>query len=153
MIDEIDYFVLQTVAAQIQTWQREGKVPYPISVNISPMFFMLPDFIHTLKDILNAYDIDPSYLILEITENVALKDFIRTKERLKALKDIGIQIHIDNFGKGYSSLNYIREFEFDYIKIDKSFIDGIDDNTIDPALIMLITQLSKTLGFSDFGRC
>ena len=148
IIDEIDKFVLETVCQQIQRWQQENKKPYPISVNISPTFFMQLDFTKVVQRLINQYKIDPSYIQLEITETVALHDFERTKETLDKLKAIGVNIFIDNFGKDYSSFNYVKAFRFDTIKIDKSFINGIDQNTIDATLIKHITELAKTLNFT-----
>lgn len=147
VIDAIDQFVLETACSQINTWIKEKKKPYPISVNISPIFFMQHDFVSIIQSLLQKYHIDPSFLQLEITESVALRDLKRTKNILEHLKALRLTIHIDDFGKGYSSFNYIKEFPFDYIKIDKSFIDGIEQNEVDSALITLITDLSKTLNF------
>src|SRR5690606_13562654 len=121
VIDAIDQFVLETACSQINTWIKEKKKPYPISVNISPIFFMQHDFVSIIQSLLQKYHIDTSFLQLEITESVALRDLKRTKNILEHLKALGLTIHIDDFGKGYSSFNYIKEFPFDYIKIDKSF--------------------------------
>jgi diguanylate cyclase len=144
---KIDQIILKQACQQIQTWIIEKKKPYTISINVSPQFFMHRDFLKILDETLEHYHVHPTYISLEITENMALKQYKDTKKILYLLKKRQLKINIDDFGKGYSSFNYIKEFEFDYIKIDKSFIDGILINKVDPTLIETIIRLSHLIGF------
>jgi diguanylate cyclase len=147
LIKEIDINVLNLACRQIESWINEGKQPYNISVNISPVFFNDALFVETLDQILSNYKIDCSFISIEITENIVLKDVSKTKDTLQKLKSRNIKVYMDDFGKGYSSLSYIKEFPIDYVKIDKAFIDGITQNHVDLTLVETIVNISKQLGF------
>ncbi len=147
LIKEIDCLVLHAVCRQIKKWMDENKIPFHISVNISPLFFNDQHFIPIFDQIISQYEIDTTYISIEITENIALNDLEQTKKKLKQLKSRNIKVSLDDFGKGYSSLNYIKEFPIDYLKIDKSFIDGICKHGVEHALVTTIVNISSLLGF------
>jgi len=147
LISKIDVIVLRKVCEQIKTWMDEGKTPYNISVNISPQFFTSINFLETFNSIIQEYQINCEYLSIEITENMAIKNIKQTKYIIDELRKQKIKIHIDDFGKGYSSLTYIKEFAFDYLKIDKTFIDALPHNSFDTEVIKMIINLSKLFGF------
>jgi diguanylate cyclase (GGDEF)-like protein len=142
VIDEIDRQVLKFACKQISDWVEAGKEPYNIAVNISPLFFMDNNFISIIDCITSEFKIDPSYISIEITETVALENIDKTNKKLKELKQRNIKTYIDDFGKGYSSISYIKDFEFDFLKIDKKFIDGIKVNAVDEAIIKYIIDIT-----------
>ncbi|ERJ13243.1 putative bifunctional diguanylate cyclase/phosphodiesterase [Haloplasma contractile] len=147
LISQIDITVLEIAAQQLSEWNKQGKKKYNISINISPQFFLSTHFIPTVDRVLKKYVVNPSNLQLEITENIALNDINLSKEVIKELRVRNIKISIDDFGKGYSSMTYIKEFYFNDLKIDKSFIDNIINNKVDQTMIEMIINLSKIRGF------
>jgi EAL domain-containing protein (putative c-di-GMP-specific phosphodiesterase class I) len=113
-----------------------------MSVNISVRHFQDDNFIDDISTALSATGFDPTCLVLEITENVLIKDAESVIERMLELKALGVKFAIDDFGTGYSSLSYIKRFPIDILKIDKSFVDGVIE---DQALAEVIVQLGRTL--------
>lgn len=147
LMDHIDLIVLELACQQICQWINEGKSPMIISVNISPNLFITTKFITNVRQLIEKYAIDPQYLNIEVTETAALNDFEITRAVIQQLKDLNIKVSIDDFGKGYSSILYLKEFNFDFLKIDKVFIDGITNNRVDFEIMKMIMNLSKLLGF------
>lgn len=107
--------------------QHKGNKPIKIAVNISAIQLLDPSFIPSLKTILAAKHVDPHGLELELTESVFAQNLQNVAEQLKDIRRIGIHIAIDDFGTGYSSLSRIEALEIDEVKLDKSFIDKLDN--------------------------
>jgi polar amino acid transport system substrate-binding protein len=145
LIKGIDELVLELASRQIREWIDSGVEPINISVNVSPDFFNEEDFIDRLDRIFMNIGIDPSYISLEITETLAIKNMKHTCNILNELRRRKIKILLDDFGKGYSSLSYLKELPVDILKIDKHFIDGISKNKKDEALIEAIITMAKAL--------
>lgn len=145
-IKDIDKIVIKNVCKQIEEWSILGHKPYNVSVNISPKFFNEKTFINDFNQIINKFNIDPSYISVEITEGVALSNINLITDRLFQLKKRNMKVYLDDFGKGYSSLSYIKNLPFDYLKIDKAFIDGILDNQIDITIVKSIIDVSNLKG-------
>lgn len=146
IIKEIDTLVIIKACEQIKHWVSVCKSPYNITVNISPLFFMDHDFINKIDTIISEVGIDSSYLGIEITETVAINDTEKAINTINELKNRSIKVYLDDFGKGYSSLNYLKHLPIDYLKIDKSFIDGINVNRIDEEIISNIIYICSLLG-------
>lgn len=125
MIVPIGEWVLEEACRQNVAWQKQGFPAIPVSVNLSLRQFYQSDLIEKIKDIIDRTGLDPKYLMLEITETIAMQEDIAT-EVLKEIKHLGIKIAMDDFGTGYSSLKYLQNFSIDHIKIDKAFTDKID---------------------------
>jgi EAL domain-containing protein (putative c-di-GMP-specific phosphodiesterase class I) len=102
-------------------------------------------FVSDVSDALRASGLAPHRLILEITESVMMNDVPAMIARLRELKALGVRLAIDDFGTGYSSLSYLRQFPFDLLKIDKSFIDDVGSNMQEKELTRAIIELGKTL--------
>lgn len=136
------------------TWVLETAcqtaVKYPdlecLAVNLSAVQFMEPGLVEMISDVLIQTGFPGERLVLEITESVFLKDVGSAAEKLQQLKDMGIRIALDDFGTGYSSLLYLRQYNFDKIKIDKSFVDEIGDRSEGLAIISAIITLAHNLG-------
>jgi EAL domain-containing protein (putative c-di-GMP-specific phosphodiesterase class I) len=103
-------------------------------------------FLDTIRDVLADTGLDPGLLTLEITETMLMRDAPTSAQQLHALKELGVRIAIDDFGTGYSSLAYLQQFPVDALKIDRSFIQGIEDSPESAALIRTLVQLGKALG-------
>jgi EAL domain-containing protein (putative c-di-GMP-specific phosphodiesterase class I) len=128
-ITRIDNWVLKQACCQCKEWQNNGLNDMYISVNVSFKQIRQSGFADYVIHILNETELDPKYLNLEITEDEAMEDPDFTIKILKQLRNKGVQISIDDFGSGYSSLSYINRLPLNTIKIDKSLIDNINDRT------------------------
>src|SRR5205807_8417363 len=127
LIVPIGRWVLQEACRQVQTWSHANATlaPLMLGVNLSGRQLMRPDLLHTVAAALGDSGINPGQLCLEMTESVLMEDVETTMAALHALKRLGVSISIDDFGTGYSSLNYLKRFPVDWLKLDKSFIDGL----------------------------
>jgi diguanylate cyclase (GGDEF)-like protein/PAS domain S-box-containing protein len=146
IIISIGKWVLETVCKQNSEWQKKGLPPVHVCVNISSRQFLQDDFVKMVEQVLNESNLSPAYLNIEITEGVALYNVEDAIEKLMQLKQLGVSISLDDFGTGYSSLSYLKSLPIDYLKIDRSFINGIFNNKQDAAIIHSIISLSHTLG-------
>ncbi|MCC5813706.1 MAG: EAL domain-containing protein [Leptospira sp.] len=118
-----------------------------ISLNISSYQFE-ESLIEYFLDLINDYGIESKLVHLEITESLAMRDFQKTIKIIKAFREKGFSISLDDFGTGYSSLSYLKKFPIDHLKIDKSFVDGIVENSQDRIILESVIQLGKNLGMS-----
>ncbi|BAU65074.1 response regulator receiver modulated diguanylate cyclase/phosphodiesterase with PAS/PAC sensor [Stanieria sp. NIES-3757] len=148
IIIDIDLWVLREACLQLRFWQEQGLVNTPLSVavNLSAKHFSQPDFIEQIDVILTETRLEGQYLKLEITENVLIENTKPTIEILKQLQQRKIKVCLDDFGTGYSSLSYLQYFPINKIKIDRSFVSQIDNNssnhTIVRAMIMIAHELN-----------
>ena len=119
-----------------------------MAVNISSVQLDDDQVVESVNDALASSGLDPSMLILELTETTLMHDVQSTADKLKSLKATGVRIAIDDFGTGYSSLAYLRQFPIDILKIDQSFVVGLSDTTESAAIVHTLVQLGKLLGLS-----
>lgn len=125
----------------------DSNAPY-VSVNVSPRQFRDEEFYNVIRRALDLSGIEPSSLVLELTESVLMYNDERILAEMGSLTDLGIRIAIDDFGTGYSSLSYLREFPISILKIDKSFVDELGRSPEQYALVEGITHLADTLGLT-----
>jgi diguanylate cyclase (GGDEF)-like protein len=125
--------------------KTNAEMPLTMSINISPRQFMQDNFADYVLMKLREENIPPSKICLEVTEAVMVKDFVRAQIVFGALRSHGIKIGIDDFGKGYSSLNYLRQLPADILKIDGSFISAMAADKNSYEVVDLILQLAKRL--------
>lgn len=137
LIGPIGDWVLRTACREAVLWPEDIKV----SVNLSPVQFSQTTLLHSVTDALEAARLSPDRLELEITESVFLSNSKNNIELLFELRRLGVRIAMDDFGTGYSSLSYLRSFPFDKIKIDRSFVSGIEVDTRDLAIIQAVATL------------
>ena len=147
-IIEIGEWVLKTACAQNKLWQTMGLSPIKISVNLSVRQFQQPNLVSMIGDTLQQTLLDPSDLELEITESITLHDTELAKATLMELNQMGINLSMDDFGTGYSSLSYLKQFPFDTLKIDRSFIKDLDSAPSDIAIVNAIITLGKGLNLN-----
>ncbi|KLK93642.1 diguanylate cyclase [Microvirga vignae] len=145
LINEIGAWVLKKACTQAAAWQNLGYGPLRISVNLSPVQFLRQDIVQLVDDTLEATGMNPEYLELELTEGSLLKDVERTRQILQKLKKLGVRIAIDDFGVGFSSLSYLKNFAVDTLKIDRSFISNLLAGSRDEAIVRTIISLAKSL--------
>ncbi len=144
LILQLGEWVLRNVCGQIKRWSAEG-VHVSIAVNISPRQFQDPDLVAKIEMALREFDLAPGVLELEITETAAMLDPESSMRIMGKLKALGISIAIDDFGTGYSSLAYLKRIPADKIKIDKTFVDGLNTDVDDNAIVHTILALAKLL--------
>jgi EAL domain-containing protein (putative c-di-GMP-specific phosphodiesterase class I) len=148
MIIPIGKWVLEKSSQQSAEWNNNGYPPIHICVNISSRQFLQDDFVKMVQQMLKDANLAPEQLNLEITERIALYSIDDTIEKLMQLKQLGVSISLDDFGTGYSSLSYLKMLPINYLKIDRSFINGILKDKQDFAIIESIISLSHSLGVS-----
>ena len=144
-IIKLDEYVYERVCENIQEIKKEFKEFPKISVNISKESLLEKDFLEKYMKITEQYGISPDDIEIEITERTTVDNHIDMKEILEKLKEKGFYIVIDDFGTGYSSLNMLEMLPIDMIKIDKSFIDRIDEKNQTINLLEIILLISKKL--------
>ena len=147
VIVEIGRWVLEHACNDTQAWRQAFDLEgLSVSVNLSARQFQHPDLVAEVGAALASSGLDPSRLVLEITESVLMQTTTATIGKLADLRRIGVRLAIDDFGTGYSSLGYLERFPVDILKIDKTFIDGIGERGNRPVLARAIVQLGRALG-------
>lgn len=145
MIEEIGEWVLRTACAQQKAWLQEGVAPSRMAVNLSARQLKRLDLAQRIAAILGETGLEAKYLELEITESAVMDDPARTVFLLRELRAMGIAIALDDFGTEYSSLNYLKQFPLDYMKIDQCFVRGIPASADDLAITRTVITLAKNL--------
>jgi diguanylate cyclase (GGDEF)-like protein len=144
LINQIGQWVLLEACKQAATWPPHMSV----AVNLSPVQFRQTTLPLQIMSALSKSGLEPSRLELEITEAVLLKDTESTQETLRQLRDIGVRIALDDFGTGYSSLSYLSRFQFDKIKIDRSFVNDMHTRNDALSIVRAISALGADLGMT-----
>jgi diguanylate cyclase (GGDEF)-like protein len=145
LIVPIGYYVLNEALKATSTWIVQYRGPFNIAVNLSPLQFKDPKLINTVKRLLEQYNLPGNSLSLEITEGVLLGSKHYIRQAFADIQSMGIQISMDDFGKGYSSLNYLRQHTFNTLKIDRSFMQDFDRDKTAPALINATIAMAHAL--------
>lgn len=145
LIIKIGEWVLENACKQNKIWFSKG-IKLKVAVNVSAYQFHQSDFINAVKRILKESKLDPEYLELEITESI-VEDIEDAKLILNKLKSLGIYISVDDFGTGYSSLSHLKHFPIDYLKIDKSFIKELLEDSNNKAIVKTIIEMGHNLNY------
>lgn len=148
LIYSIGNWVLENACKQTKDWQLKGFGDLAVSVNVSPLQFSHKNFIDDVKNVLNMTGIEPRHLHLEITESAMLNFSYETLHTMKALNELGVHISIDDFGTGYSSLGYLKNLPIHRLKIDRSFIQQLEVDSPDYAIVKAITTMGQGLGLN-----
>ncbi|PGV48388.1 EAL domain-containing protein [Bacillus sp. AFS037270] len=144
LIISIGEWVLRQACKQNKHWQELGLPPMVVSVNLSARQFSHSSIVVTVEKVLNETGLEPHYLELEITESMTI-DIEHTISTLHELKRLGVLISIDDFGTGFSSLNYLKQFPVDTLKIDQSFVRELLNNTNDDTIVKTIISMAHHL--------
>lgn len=145
LIIEIGNWVMREACIQAKKWALSGFKDIRISINLSPKQFVKHDFIETVKKIIFESGVNPRNLVFEVTENILMENIENIIPILKEFSDMGIHISVDDFGVGYSSLNYIKRFPLHEIKIDRSFVTNISQGNDDTAIVSAIIAMAHAL--------
>ena len=141
----IGEWVLLEACKTLVSWERQGKKPVSMAVNVSPVQIEDPNYIDITRKIIATTGVDPSLIKLEITEGLFLENVEEKIERLQALRSLGLKISIDDFGTGYSSLSYLGKLPVDELKIDRSFITDVESSEENQAIIASIIYMAHRL--------
>ncbi|SET92565.1 bifunctional diguanylate cyclase/phosphodiesterase [Paenibacillus sp. NFR01] len=144
LIVPIGEWVLRTAILQNKQWQDAGYQPICVSINLSMRQFLQPNLDGKIAAILDEIGLDPRYVDLEITESMTL-DKETAFDQLNRLKRIGVFISIDDFGTGYSSLHYLKNMPIDRLKIDRSFVSEVMEDSNNAAIVSTITSMAHHL--------
>lgn len=146
LINPIGNFVLLEACKNCRKWNKNGHPDYKVNVNLSVVQLMQPDIVENIENTIQETGITPRNLVLEVTESQAIKDRERVKEILSGLKRLGVRIALDDFGTGYSSLSHIKEFPFDLLKVDQSFVKDLERDAYARSFIKMVSELAENLG-------
>jgi diguanylate cyclase (GGDEF)-like protein/PAS domain S-box-containing protein len=146
LIRGIGRWVMETALTQNATWAAEGLPIVPVAVNLSMVQFKDPALRDNLVEALRVSGLPAAMVELELTESVAMEDSNFTIAAIAGLKSLGVTLSIDDFGTGYSSLSYLKRFAIDKLKIDQSFVRGLNVDPQDEAIVVTVIQLARSLG-------
>ncbi|WP_232367675.1 sensor domain-containing protein [Tritonibacter horizontis] len=142
----IDQFVMKEVCAQIGRWTDRGYTPMKISVNMSAISLLSPDFATDLKTATARHGVDPHSLEIEILESTIFPRMNASFELIRELHEIGISLAIDDFGTGYSSLSLLKDLPIGRLKLDRRFITNLPHNVKDDRIVAAVVAMGRSLG-------
>ncbi|MDX1571367.1 MAG: EAL domain-containing protein [Xanthomonadales bacterium] len=145
LIVPIGEWLLRMATRQTAEWQQRFGLPLTIGVNLSPLQLKQSNLVNVVEDALNAAGLEPQYLDLEVTESISIKSIPGLRERLEACRDLGCKISIDDFGTGQASLDYLKRFPADRIKVDQSFVRHIGVDPDDEAIVKATIAMAHSL--------
>lgn len=145
-IHAITHWVIENSFKQIRRWHKAGRDPGVVSINISVFNLQARDFVETLAEMLQKWEVNPQKIMLEITETAMMADPINAKATLDKLNQLGLKIAIDDFGTGFSSLAYIKQLPVQELKIDKSFVSDMVYDENDAVIVHSTIDLAHNLG-------
>lgn len=148
VIMELGYFIFEEACKAFKQMKSSGVNLEKISINVSSIQFKHSDLLESFLSIVERLKIKPNEIEIEITERFLMENTVANIKTLQDFQDQGFAISIDDFGTGYSSMSYLKHLPINTIKIDKSFVDDINRNSSDNAVIEAIAALSKTLDYS-----
>jgi EAL domain-containing protein (putative c-di-GMP-specific phosphodiesterase class I)/DNA-binding response OmpR family regulator len=148
LIDRLGYWVLRSACQQFQTWRSNGLYLPRLSVNLSARQFAGDRFQRQLMRVLEATEMPPGSLELELTEGTLIENLSVAARRFNVLRELGVTIAIDDFGTGYSSLSYLHQLSFDTLKIDRVFVREIDKNPKNAAIVLALIAMARQLRLS-----
>jgi diguanylate cyclase (GGDEF)-like protein/PAS domain S-box-containing protein len=150
LIVPLGRLVTAEACRQLQAWRdaEPGFAGLTMSINVSSRQALEPGFVSDVRDVLAATGLEPSALTLEITESLMLDEATTSDSSLRQLRDMGIQIEVDDFGTGFSALQYFKRFAIDGLKIDRSFVSGLGSSREDTAIVTATLAFASALGLS-----
>jgi EAL domain-containing protein (putative c-di-GMP-specific phosphodiesterase class I)/GGDEF domain-containing protein len=151
LITQVDHWVLREVCG----WLTRHELPeglHSLSVNLSGQTLSDPDSLKEIQDILESSGVEPTKIIFEVTETLAVLDPTQTRQFLSQVRERGCRTALDDFGTGYANYSYLREMPFDYLKIDGSFVRELMQNDSDRGLVKSMCEVARGLGMSSIAE-
>ncbi len=152
LIYDIGEFVVESCCRQLRAWLDDGYSVPRMSINISPRHLRSDRLGKLLGSVMAKYNISAHMLCIEITENALLEEAEIVKKNMHMIKDLGLSISLDDFGMGHSSLLYLKRWDVDEVKIDRTFVEGLVDSEDDRAIVRAIVALAHALGLNLVGE-
>ena len=146
LIVPIGEWVLHEACSQAEHWRQRFGLSLRVSVNLSPVQFRDSRMVDTVEEALEQSGLPPELLELELTESILMQVGPAVEAAMQRLQELGVRFALDDFGKGYSSLEYVRRLRLDRLKIDRSFVQGIGNGSPDPVIVSLVNVLGSKLG-------
>jgi len=146
LIVNLGEWVLRESCRQVHAWQTAGLMAPRIAINVSSLQFRRGDLVKMVSEIMLSTGIEAAHISLELTESVLMDSAHESVTMLSALKEAGISLSIDDFGTGYSSLSYLKRFPLDELKIDRSFITGVNADNDNSTIVTAIIGMAHNLG-------
>ena len=147
IIHKLGDWILDSSLRALKNWEEHGISNIKMSVNVSANQLMDPGLIKRFRNKLEALNVCQSKIAIEVTESAAIDDLQKTCELLKEFSALGVQISLDDFGTGFSSLSLLKDLPLEWVKIDKSFIDNIEESPADQSIVRSICMLGHSLGY------
>ena len=145
MMSEIDFWIIENAAKAYDKYsQQMGTIK--LSINVSANAFEADDLVQHIRQTFDTYNVDPRDIIFEITESLAVRHPPHVEQQIAAIRDMGCAFALDDFGTGYSSFSYLQKLQFDYIKIDGSFVEDMLNKPVDQKMIKLIAEIAREAG-------
>ncbi len=151
-IRHIGQWVLYQACRQLREWQERGHQDLYLSINISPSQFKQIDIVERVSGVIESTGLDATSLHLELTETTVMEDPSDARAKLEELRDLGIHLALDDFGTGYSSLTHLRQFPFDVLKIDRSFVTDVDQNANNQEIVKAMIGLARGFGMNSLAE-
>src|SRR4029077_12421047 len=145
LILPIGRWVLREACRQLRVWLDAGLTPVPLSVNISSIEFKSRDFVASVRTIVRETGVSPEYVELELSENALMKHGDSTVSTLKALKDLGVRLSVDDFGRGSSSPSHLARFPIDSLKVDQSFVHQTASTSDNEVSVRAVISIGDSL--------
>ncbi|MCE2570191.1 putative bifunctional diguanylate cyclase/phosphodiesterase [Motilimonas eburnea] len=148
LISEVGKYVLKAALKQQAHWHQAGLQCVPVSINVSGLQFHQHDLVKDIGQTIHESGVPGELIELELTESILMKDEIKLNNTLHALRQLGLSLSVDDFGTGYSNLAYLSRFPISKLKIDRSFVDHIDQQSDQQIITKAIVELAKNLGLN-----
>lgn len=145
LIQNIDHFVIKSAISQLARLQKQG-MNIKLAINLSGAIVDTPTLLPLIKKLIKSTEVDPAGIIFEVTETAAVSNFQQAKLMMTAIKALGCQFSLDDFGVGFASFNYMKQLPVDIIKIDGIFIQDLDKNAHDQLFVKALVDVAKGLG-------
>ena len=145
LMSEIDFWIIENAAKAYAKYSTQISA-LKLSINISANAFESDDLVPHIRQAFDTYDVDPCHIIFEITESLAIRHPPHVEQQIASLRAMGCKFALDDFGTGYSSFSYLQKLQFDYIKIDGSFVEDMLNKPVDQKMIKLIAEIGHEAG-------
>jgi len=152
LIHSVDRWIVRRAISQLAGLHAKGRQT-SFSINLSGKAFEDESLLPMIREQLDTLGLDPSYLTFEITETAAIANLAAAEEFITALKDIGCQFALDDFGSGFSSFAYLKHLPVDKLKIDGAFVKGMAHSAVDQAMVESMNQVAHALGKQTVAEC
>jgi EAL domain-containing protein (putative c-di-GMP-specific phosphodiesterase class I) len=151
LISELGRMVLSTATAQIQKWSSTFRIPLTAHVNVSGIDLANPGFVDMVEEVLQVSGLPTSQLVLEVTESAVEPQIETARARFDSLHEIGVRVALDDFGTGRTALAYLQTLAVDILKVDRSYLDAVDEARADD-LLRGVISLGQALGMEVYGE-